>query len=109
MDMIIDQQVALDEALVPHTSRLRIGKSNFHLRSDIKSKESTLPVMYDVLRLTSFFKAFLVTADVPEIHARILGNCHSSSSFNTFQDEQQEMYCQSGVLQGDVAYLSKNS
>nr|GEZ39368.1 hypothetical protein [Tanacetum cinerariifolium] len=27
MDMIIDQQVALDEALVPHASRLRIGKN----------------------------------------------------------------------------------
>nr|GEW09647.1 copia protein [Tanacetum cinerariifolium] len=34
MDMTIDQQVALDEALVPHARRLRIGKSNFHLRSD---------------------------------------------------------------------------
>nr|GEX37630.1 hypothetical protein [Tanacetum cinerariifolium] len=42
MDMIIDQQVALDEALVPNASRLRIGKSNFHFRSDITSKESTL-------------------------------------------------------------------
>nr|GFB41946.1 hypothetical protein [Tanacetum cinerariifolium] len=42
MDMTIDQQVALDEAIVPHASRLRIGKSNFHLRSDIMSKELTL-------------------------------------------------------------------
>nr|GEW83386.1 hypothetical protein [Tanacetum cinerariifolium] len=37
MDMTTDQQVALDEALVPHASRLRIGKSNFHLRSYITS------------------------------------------------------------------------
>nr|GEU82850.1 hypothetical protein [Tanacetum cinerariifolium] len=44
MDMTIDQQVALNEALVPHASRLRISKSNFRLRSDIKSKESTLQV-----------------------------------------------------------------
>nr|GEU35776.1 retrovirus-related Pol polyprotein from transposon TNT 1-94 [Tanacetum cinerariifolium] len=42
IDMTINQQVALDEALVPHARRLRIGKSNFHLRSDITSKESTL-------------------------------------------------------------------
>nr|GEV42184.1 hypothetical protein [Tanacetum cinerariifolium] len=35
MDMTIDQQVALDKALVPHASQLRIGKSNFRLRSDI--------------------------------------------------------------------------
>nr|GEW73792.1 hypothetical protein [Tanacetum cinerariifolium]GEW74246.1 hypothetical protein [Tanacetum cinerariifolium] len=68
MEMTIDQQVALDEALVPHASRLRIGKSNFHLRSDISSKESTLHLVYDVLRLTPFYKVFLVTADVLEIY-----------------------------------------
>nr|GEW62858.1 hypothetical protein [Tanacetum cinerariifolium] len=68
MSMIIDQQVALDKALVSHASRLRIGKSNFHLRSDITSKESTLQVVYDVLRLTLFYKVFLVTTDVPEIY-----------------------------------------
>nr|GFA23525.1 hypothetical protein [Tanacetum cinerariifolium] len=45
MDMTIDQQMALDEALVPHARRLRIGKSNFHLRSDITSKESTLQLV----------------------------------------------------------------
>nr|GEV36766.1 hypothetical protein [Tanacetum cinerariifolium] len=42
MDMTIDQQVALDEDLVPHASKLRTGKRNFLLRSDITSKESTL-------------------------------------------------------------------
>nr|GFB81319.1 hypothetical protein [Tanacetum cinerariifolium] len=71
MDMTIDQQVALDEALVPHASRLRIGKSNFRLKSDIFSKESTLQLAYDVLRLTPFYKAFLVTADVLEIYMRL--------------------------------------
>nr|GEX00915.1 hypothetical protein [Tanacetum cinerariifolium] len=44
MDMTIDQQVALDEALAPHTGRLRIGKSDFHLRSDITSKEGRLRI-----------------------------------------------------------------
>nr|GEV82114.1 retrovirus-related Pol polyprotein from transposon TNT 1-94 [Tanacetum cinerariifolium] len=42
MDTTIEQQVAMDEALVPHAQRLRIGRSNFCLLSDIKSKESTL-------------------------------------------------------------------
>nr|GEW14227.1 hypothetical protein [Tanacetum cinerariifolium] len=45
MDMTIDQQVPLDEAFVPHVSRLRIGKSSFRLRSDITSKESTLQLL----------------------------------------------------------------
>nr|GEZ98090.1 hypothetical protein [Tanacetum cinerariifolium] len=60
--------VALDKALVPSTQRLRIGRSNFRLPSDIQSKESTLQVVYDVLRNSPFFRAFLVTADVPEIY-----------------------------------------
>nr|GEU32465.1 hypothetical protein [Tanacetum cinerariifolium] len=68
IDTTIEQQAAMDEALVPHAQRLRIGRSNFHLLSDIKSKESTLQLVYDVLRICPFFKAFLVTADVPKIY-----------------------------------------
>nr|GFA32391.1 hypothetical protein [Tanacetum cinerariifolium] len=68
MATTIEQQVALDEALVPSTQRLRIGRSNFRLPSDIQSKESTLQLFYDILRRCSFFKAFLVTADVLEVY-----------------------------------------
>nr|GEX97351.1 hypothetical protein [Tanacetum cinerariifolium] len=68
MTTTIEQQVVLDEALVPSTKRLRIGRSNFRLPSDIQSKEPTLQVVYDVLRGCPFFKAFLVTADVPAIY-----------------------------------------
>nr|GFA88648.1 hypothetical protein [Tanacetum cinerariifolium]GFB06263.1 hypothetical protein [Tanacetum cinerariifolium] len=72
MATTIEQQVALDEALVPNTKRLRIGRSNFILPSNIQSKKSTLQVVYDVLRGCPFFKAFLVTADVPEIYVQEL-------------------------------------
>nr|GFB47530.1 hypothetical protein [Tanacetum cinerariifolium] len=64
MATTIEQQVALDEALVPSTKRLRIGRSNFRLPSDIQSKESTLQVVYDVLRGCPFFKAFLIKMDI---------------------------------------------
>nr|GEY32653.1 hypothetical protein [Tanacetum cinerariifolium] len=63
MATTIEQQVVLDETLVPSTQRLRIGRSNFRLPSDIQSKKSTLQVVYDVLRRCPFFKAFLVTTD----------------------------------------------
>nr|GEV65668.1 hypothetical protein [Tanacetum cinerariifolium] len=53
----------MDEDLVPMAQRLKIGRSNFRLLSDIKSKESTLQLFYDVLRRCPFFNAFLVTAD----------------------------------------------
>nr|GFC47680.1 hypothetical protein [Tanacetum cinerariifolium] len=68
MDTTIEQQAAMNEAFVPYAQRLRIGRSNFRLLSDIISKESTLQLVYDVLRICLFFKAFLVTADVPEIY-----------------------------------------
>nr|GFC22545.1 hypothetical protein [Tanacetum cinerariifolium] len=68
MATTIEQQVALDKALVPSTQRLRIGRSKFRFPSDIQSKESTLQLVYDVLRRCLFFKVFLITADVPEVY-----------------------------------------
>nr|GEV88797.1 hypothetical protein [Tanacetum cinerariifolium] len=52
------------------TQWLRIGRINFRLPSDIQSKEATLQVVYDVLRNSPLFRAFQVTADVPEIYTQ---------------------------------------
>ncbi|GKF10080.1 hypothetical protein Tco_0048006, partial [Tanacetum coccineum] len=60
--------IALDDALVAPADRLKIGKCNLRLSSDVTSKEATLQVVYDVLKLTPFYKAFQVSADVPEIY-----------------------------------------
>nr|GFA28454.1 hypothetical protein [Tanacetum cinerariifolium] len=68
MATTIEQQTALDESLVPSTQRLRIRRSKFRFPSDIQSKEATLQVVYDVLRNYPLFRAFQVTADVPEIY-----------------------------------------
>ncbi|GJV29434.1 retrovirus-related pol polyprotein from transposon TNT 1-94 [Tanacetum coccineum] len=68
MDITRDQQLALDDALVALANRLKIGKSNLRLSSDLNSKEATFQVVYDVLKLTPFYKAFQIIADVPEIY-----------------------------------------
>ncbi|GKA24205.1 hypothetical protein Tco_0710238 [Tanacetum coccineum] len=68
MEISIADQIALDDALVAPADRLKIGKCNLRLSSDVTSKEATLQVVYDVLKLTPFYKAFQVTADVPEIY-----------------------------------------
>ncbi|GJY30072.1 hypothetical protein Tco_0413567 [Tanacetum coccineum] len=68
MEISIADQIALDDALVAPTDRLKIGKCNLRLSSDVTSKEATLQVVYDVLKLTPFYKAFQVTADAPEIY-----------------------------------------
>nr|GEX26695.1 retrovirus-related Pol polyprotein from transposon TNT 1-94 [Tanacetum cinerariifolium] len=43
MDITIDQQVALDEALVPHASRLRIGKNKASVKKKQRSSDTTVP------------------------------------------------------------------
>nr|GFD23243.1 hypothetical protein [Tanacetum cinerariifolium] len=68
MATTIKQQTALDKS---STQRLRIGRSNFRLPLDIQSKEATLQVVYDVLRNSPLFRAFQVTADVPEIYMQV--------------------------------------
>nr|GEV50383.1 hypothetical protein [Tanacetum cinerariifolium] len=47
MDITIDQQVALDEALVPHASRLRIGKIHHHsIRFKMNNKKRIVNLEY---------------------------------------------------------------
>ncbi|GJW78857.1 hypothetical protein Tco_0140539 [Tanacetum coccineum] len=43
-------------------------KCNMRLKTDIKPKEATFQVVLDALALTLFYRAFLITADVPAIY-----------------------------------------
>ncbi|GJU25109.1 retrovirus-related pol polyprotein from transposon TNT 1-94 [Tanacetum coccineum] len=72
MDTTKAQQVALDDSPVAAANRLKIGKSNQRLSSTLKSNEATIQVVLDALKLTPFYKAFEVTANVTRNqHARI--------------------------------------
>ncbi|GKF00828.1 hypothetical protein Tco_0027751, partial [Tanacetum coccineum] len=50
MALSIADQIALDDALVTPADRLKIGKCNLRLRSDITSKEATLQVVYEAVK-----------------------------------------------------------
>nr|GEX84783.1 retrovirus-related Pol polyprotein from transposon TNT 1-94 [Tanacetum cinerariifolium] len=68
MDTTKAQQIALDDTLVAPANRLKIGKCKYRLSFDLKSKEPTIQVVLDALKLTSFYIAFQITANVPEIY-----------------------------------------
>ncbi|GJU41619.1 hypothetical protein Tco_1194576 [Tanacetum coccineum] len=68
MSIIKEQQQALDDALVPREQRLRIRNYNYRLSTTFKPKEPTFQVALDVLSLTPFYQAFLITASVPTIY-----------------------------------------
>ncbi|GJY66111.1 hypothetical protein Tco_0468349 [Tanacetum coccineum] len=68
MDTTKAQQKALDDALVAPENRLKIGKCNQCLSPTLKSNEPTIQVALDALKLTPFYNAFEVSADVSEIY-----------------------------------------
>ncbi|GKB29806.1 hypothetical protein Tco_0869207 [Tanacetum coccineum] len=68
IDTTKSQQIALDDALVTPANRLKIGKCNQRLSSTLKSNKPTIQVVLDALKLTPFYKAFEITANVPEIY-----------------------------------------
>ncbi|GKA94576.1 retrovirus-related pol polyprotein from transposon TNT 1-94 [Tanacetum coccineum] len=68
MSITKEQQQALDDALVPREQRLQIGSCNYILSTTFKPKEPTFQVALDVLSLTPFYPAFLITASVPAIY-----------------------------------------
>nr|GEY48093.1 hypothetical protein [Tanacetum cinerariifolium] len=68
MDTTKAQQIALDDALVAPANRLKIGKCNHRLSSTLKSNEPTLQVVLDALKLTPFYKASQINANVLEIY-----------------------------------------
>ncbi|GKF09553.1 hypothetical protein Tco_0043777, partial [Tanacetum coccineum] len=68
MNTTKEQQKELDDALVAPENCLKIGKSNLRLSSNLKSKEPTIQVVLDALKLTPFYNAFKIFADVPEIY-----------------------------------------
>ncbi|GJX67576.1 retrovirus-related pol polyprotein from transposon TNT 1-94 [Tanacetum coccineum] len=85
MDTTRAQQQALDDELVTPADRLKIGKSNLRLSSTLKSKEPTLQVVLDALKLTPFYNALEIYADVPEIYMQefwvTVSRHHSSLRF----------------------------
>ncbi|GJR70650.1 hypothetical protein Tco_0016715 [Tanacetum coccineum] len=85
MDNTRAQQKALDDELVAFVDRLKIGKSNLRLSLILKSKEPTLQVALDALKLTPFYNAFKISADVPKIYMQefwvTVSRHHSSLRF----------------------------
>ncbi|GJX03330.1 reverse transcriptase domain-containing protein [Tanacetum coccineum] len=73
---------ALDDDLVALANHLKIGKCNLRLSYNLNSKEPTLQVVLDALKLTSFYKAFEITTNVPEIYMQefwVTASRHHSS------------------------------
>ncbi|GJU09486.1 hypothetical protein Tco_1131882 [Tanacetum coccineum] len=62
------QQVAArDEKWVPSAKRVKISSTNIRLETTVPQKEETFQVVIDIIKNSTCFKAFTISADVPEI------------------------------------------
>ncbi|GKA71315.1 hypothetical protein Tco_0777454 [Tanacetum coccineum] len=95
MNPLVAQQVALDDALVAPDNRAMIGKCNMRIEPTKTHKEATYQVVLDTLKLSPCYKAFLVTADVPEIYMHqfwfTISKIKDSSSYHFKLDKKIEL------------------
>ncbi|GJS07006.1 hypothetical protein Tco_0363802 [Tanacetum coccineum] len=70
MDQEEIQQAAHEEAWVPKADRVNISTTNMRIDPIMTQKEETYQVILDIIKNTTFYKAFLASADVLEIYMR---------------------------------------
>nr|GEW20129.1 hypothetical protein [Tanacetum cinerariifolium] len=56
-----------DETWVPSAKRVKISSTNIRLETTVPQMEETFQVIIDVIKNSTCFKAFTISADVPEI------------------------------------------
>ncbi|GKC33142.1 hypothetical protein Tco_1040436 [Tanacetum coccineum] len=62
------QQVpARDEKWVPFDERVKINSTNIRLETTVPQKEETFQVVVDIIKNSTCFKTFTISADIPEI------------------------------------------
>ncbi|GJY13134.1 retrovirus-related pol polyprotein from transposon TNT 1-94 [Tanacetum coccineum] len=62
------QQAAREEKWVPKADRVKISTKNMRIDPSMTQNKETYQVDLDIIKNTTFFKAFLASADVPEIY-----------------------------------------
>ncbi|GJT19471.1 hypothetical protein Tco_0878177, partial [Tanacetum coccineum] len=68
MEQENQQQIAMDEALVPIDDQVKIGACNMRIAPEKTQKESTYQLTLDILKQYSCYNAFLKTTNVPQIY-----------------------------------------
>ncbi|GJU83369.1 hypothetical protein Tco_1285734 [Tanacetum coccineum] len=68
MNQEVIQQAAREKTWVPKADRVKISITNMRIDPTMTWKEETYQVILDIINNTTFYNAFLTSADVPEIY-----------------------------------------
>ncbi|GJZ50645.1 hypothetical protein Tco_0604835 [Tanacetum coccineum] len=80
------QQVAREEAWVPKAERVKITTTNMRIYPTMTQKEETYQVILDIIKNTTFYKAFLATTDVLEIYMQQFWHTVTKIKESTFYE-----------------------
>lgn len=82
-----------DDQILPYNEWVPIGKSNIYLRADNPHNHPIFKMALDLLKQTSFFRAFTASATIPSIYVQQFWNTirfdRSTSTYICKIDEQQ--------------------
>nr|GEV63104.1 hypothetical protein [Tanacetum cinerariifolium] len=62
----IQQVTAYDEKCVPTKERVKISTTNVILETTVPQKEETFQVIIDVIKNSTYYKAFTISSEVPK-------------------------------------------
>ncbi|GJV54833.1 retrovirus-related pol polyprotein from transposon TNT 1-94, partial [Tanacetum coccineum] len=65
------QVVARDDKWVPFSERVNISSTNIRLETTVPQKEETFQIVIDVIKNSTFFKAFTISADKCTVNAEV--------------------------------------
>ncbi|GKB08170.1 hypothetical protein Tco_0836454 [Tanacetum coccineum] len=69
----ICQVIARDEKWVPTKDRVKISTTNVRLETNVPQKEETFQVIIDVIKNSTCYKAFTISAEILDICSRVQG------------------------------------
>ena len=85
--------VRSDDQILPFNRWVSIGKSNCFLRVDKPSDPPILKLAIDILRNTSFFRAFTASSTIPSIYIQQFWNAiRFNSNTNTYSCQLDEQW-----------------
>ncbi|GKA53729.1 hypothetical protein Tco_0747044 [Tanacetum coccineum] len=99
MNQEVIQQAAREKTWVPKADRVKISTINMRIDPTMTQKEETYQVVLDIIKNTSFYKAFLASADVPRDHMQTFWftrhqvqehNFYGLSGLQGFYDKEKE-------------------
>nr|GEZ82866.1 hypothetical protein [Tanacetum cinerariifolium] len=88
-----EHAIARDEGWVPSAKRVKISPTNARLETSVKQKEETFQIVINLIMHSTCFKAFTISADVPEIFMKILDIClrKEGEDFTEVQNDEDTL------------------